>query len=245
MRRSTRLAPLVLAVPLTLPLLATGTAWADGSATGNLSPVVSNGSTGSGMAMATVTGDMLEFTLAADGLADGPHAAHIHFGEDARHECPAAGDDADGDDRLSTTEGGPAYGPIVVSLTRSGDTSPSSGLAVDRFASGASFQYMRGDVAVDPAVSDAIESGEAVVVVHGVAYTGAEAEVKSDLDPSLPASATDPAICGVLNAAPAGGAATGAGGTAGTSDTTLIGLGAAAVLAAAGVAPLVARRARG
>jgi hypothetical protein len=112
--------------------------------------VAVNGSTGSGTAMTTVAGNTLEFTLAANGLADGPHAAHIHFGADARHECPVASDDADGDTRLSTTEGGPAYGPIVVSLTRSGDTSAKSGLAVDRFAAGTEIQYMRGGVTVEP-----------------------------------------------------------------------------------------------
>ena len=246
MSRTSRLAPLALALPLALPFVGVGTAWADGSANANLSPVVSNGSNGSGTAMTTVTGNTLEFTLAASGLADGPHAAHIHFGAGARHECPVAGDDADGDDRLSTTEGGPAYGDIVVSLTRSGDTSPASGLAVDRFAAGTEIQYMRGGVRVEPGVAAAIEGGQAVVVVHGVAYEGAKAEVKSDLDPALPASATDPAICGVLSAAPAGGAATGGGGTAsGTQDTALLALGGAALLAAAGAGTLVARRVRG
>ncbi len=97
--------------------------------------------------MVKVTGASLDFTLAASDLADGPHAAHIHFGADARHECPTAAEDADGDGRLSTTEGGGAYGPVVVSLTRTGDTSPASVLAVDRFAAGTSISYMRGGVA--------------------------------------------------------------------------------------------------
>ncbi len=50
-------------------------------------------------------------------------------------------------------------------------------------------------------MSLAIQSGEAVVVVHGVQYNNTTAydnEEPSDLDPSLPAEATDPAICGVL-----------------------------------------------
>ena len=196
--------------------------------------------------MVTVTGGTVQFDLAASGLADGPHAAHIHFGADARHECPIASDDADGDARLSTSEGGPAYGPVVVSLTKTGDTSPKSGLAVDRFASGSDFQYMRGGVTVAPESPRAIENGQAVVVVHGVAYEGAKADVKSDLDPSLPASATDPAICGVLSSAPNGGAATGGGGTAADPhDAALLALGGAALLAAAGAGTFAARRARG
>ena len=244
MRRSV-LAPLVLALPLVaLPFVGVGSAVADGAANANLTPVAVNGSNGSGTAMVKVTGNTLDFTLAASNLADGPHAAHIHFGADARHECPTAADNADGDTRLSTTEGGGAYGPIVVSLTKTGDTSPASGLAVDRFAAGTEISYMRGGVNVDPGVAKAIESGEAVVVVHGVAYQGANAQAKSDLDPSLPASATDPAVCGVLTAAPGGGAATGAGGAAPSSSSLALGLGGAALVGAVGAAAVAARRTR-
>jgi hypothetical protein len=241
--RRTVLAPLVLALPVAvLPFAAAGPAVADGAANANLAPVTANTSQGSGTAMVKVAGNTIDFTLAASQLADGPHAAHIHFGAEARHECPTAAEDADGDDRLSTTEGGPAYGAIVVSLTRTGDTSPASGLAVDRFAAGTDIQYMRGGVNVEPGVAAAIESGQAVVVVHGVAYEGAEAEVMSDLDPALPASATDPALCGVLTAAPAGGAATGLGGAAPSSSTTLVALGGAALVAGAGAAAVASRR---
>ena len=243
--RRTLLAPVLLALPIAaLPFVAAGPAVADGAANANLSPVEPNGSSGSGTAMVKVSGNTIDFTLAASELADGPHAAHIHFGADARHECPTAADEADGDGRLSTTEGGPAYGPIVVSLTRSGDTSPESGLAVDRFAAGTSIQYMRGGVTVEPGIATAIESGQAAVVVHGVAYEGERAAAKSDLDPALPASATDPAICGVLEAAPAGGAATGLGGTAPSSNTLLLGLGGAALVAGAGAAAVAGRRTR-
>ncbi|CAA9335452.1 MAG: hypothetical protein AVDCRST_MAG07-1999 [uncultured Frankineae bacterium] len=243
--RRTVLAPLVLALPLVaLPFVAVGSATADGAANANLAPVAPNTESGEGTAMVKVTGQTLEFTLAASQLAEGPHAAHIHFGADARHECPNPDEDADGDGRLNTTEGGPAYGPVVVSLTRSGDTSAESTLAVDRFASGTEISYMRGGVTVEPAVATAIESGEAVVVIHGVAYEGERAAAKSDLDPALPASATDPALCGVLSAAPAGGAATGGGGAAPSSNAVVLGLGGAALVAAAGAAAVATRRPR-
>lgn len=249
MRRTSKLAPLALALPLALPFAFAGTAWADGTANANLSPVPLNGSQGSGMAMVTVKGNMIDFTLEASGLADGPHAAHIHFGPDARHECPTEADNTDGDQRLSTTEGGPAYGPIVVSLTQSGDTSAESGLAVDRFGSGSSIQYTRSGVSVEQDVAMAIEQGQGVVVVHGVSYDDDRAEVMSDLDPSLPASATDPALCGVLTAAPSGGAATGGGGSvagqSATQNAALVGMGGVALIAAAGAGTLVARRSRG
>ena len=120
-----------------------------------------------------------------------------------------------------------------MSLTKSGDTSPKSGLAMSRFASGTSIQDVRGGVSVSPEIATAIGKGQAAVVVHGVKYTGAKAQAKSDLDPSLPASATDPAICDALASAPSGGAATGAGGTAPTENLALIAMGGAALIAAA------------
>jgi len=199
--------------------------------------------------MVKVQGNEIEFTLAASDLAGVPHAAHIHFGADARHECPNSGEDKNNDNRLSTTEGAPAYGPIVVSLTKTGDTSPDSGLAIDRFASGASFEYSRGDVQVTEDVAKAIVAGQSVVVVHGVDHDGngtynVEGRGASDLKPEVPGEATDPALCGVLNASqmgamPKGGVETGAGSTAGIENAGLIGIGA---LATVGGAALLARR---
>ena len=233
---------------------------AEGSAQAELSPVPAGAAEGaSGTAMAEVNGTTLSFTLAAQGLLDGaPHAAHIHFGADARQECPTDADNnaaaLEGEtneaEHFTTTEGAPAYGPIVVSLTNSGDTSPDSGLAVDRFAATGDFEYSRSDVQVTEEVGAAITSGQGVVVVHGVDYDGDGTyspgeRGASDLDPSLPGEATDPALCGVLNASqmsdmPAGGVDTGAGSTTGTENAGLIGLGAAAVVGG-GIA-LVARR---
>ena len=70
----------------------------------------------------------------ARGLAKSlPHAQHLHFGAEARNECPNVFDDANNDLRINVAEGVPDYGPILKSLTTSGDTSPKSGLAVDRF----------------------------------------------------------------------------------------------------------------
>ena len=92
---------------------------ADGFVSANLKPVAGNGVNGSGTAMVEVKGNQITVTMAANGLlADSPHAAHIHFAAAARHECPALSDDKNGDGHLNTTEGGPAYGDIVVSLTK-------------------------------------------------------------------------------------------------------------------------------
>jgi hypothetical protein len=147
----------------------------------------------------------LHVEVDAHRLAKGlPHAQHIHWGKQARNECPTAGrDNANNDFRLETGEGVPAYGPIAVSLTKRGDTSPASGLAVKRFptAPDGHVHYDR-HTKTTKKVARAIRRGKAVVVIHGVDYNGNGtydfSAGRSDLDPSLPSEATDPAVCGVL-----------------------------------------------
>ena len=251
MRNTSKLAAVALGTTALMPFVGAGIAQAaDGSTMATLRPVALNGVPASGTAMVTVNGNRIDVTMAASGLLpDNPHAAHIHFGASARHECPTASDDKSGDGTLNTTEGGPAYGDIVVSLTKSGDTSPKSGLAVDRFdtAPGGKIQYERGSINVAPEVAQAIVDGKSVVVVHGVDHNNDgkyDGNTKSDLDPSLPTEATDPAICGVLAAAPAGGMDTGAGGTSTTGNEGMLALGGGLLLAAAGTGAYTARKAR-
>ncbi|HLL65858.1 MAG TPA: hypothetical protein VK453_08915 [Micromonosporaceae bacterium] len=163
-----------------------------------------NNSGAYGRAKVAVRGTGLDVSYRAKGLLAGaPHAVHIHYGEEARHECPTLKDDTNRDGRLTTLEGVPAYGPIVVSLTTSGDTSPASGLAVDRFSTApkGSIKYDRHIVTTRDTAAD-IRDGEAVLVIHGVDHNhngsydfGAG---PSELDPALPAEATDTAACGVL-----------------------------------------------
>src|SRR5829696_245604 len=93
-----------------------------------------NNSGAFGKAKVDVKGQRLHVEVTARGLAMNlPHAQHIHFGAQARNECPDVFDDTNGDFRLETLEGAPAYGPVRVSLTTNGDTSAASVLAVDRF----------------------------------------------------------------------------------------------------------------
>ncbi len=252
MRTSHKLATMAVGTLVAAPFLSMGTAFADhdGDVAANLQPVALNGVSGSGMAWVEVRGTMINVTMQASGLLpDNVHAAHIHFGDDARHECPTAAEDTDGSGTLNTTEGAPAYGPVSVSLTSSGDTSVDSVLAVDRFstAPGGELTYKRGSIEVTSELASAIAAGQSVVVIHGVDHNGSgmyDGKAKSDLDPSLPTEATDPALCGVLAAAPAGGAATGLGGTSTESDTGLLALGGGLMLLAAGTGVATARKAR-
>jgi hypothetical protein len=87
---------------------------------------------------ATVT---LNVTGAAETFMDGPfpHAQHIHIG--AQGVCPTPDADQNGDGAVNVEEGHPFYGMIATSLTTDGDTSPDSGLAVDRFPGGSSYTY--------------------------------------------------------------------------------------------------------
>jgi hypothetical protein len=132
-----------------------------------------------------------------------PHAQHIHGFKKAVSECPTLA--ASGRDNLITTaEGLPSYGPIQVSLTTKGDTSPKSALAVDRFpvanAKG-SVEYER---TLMVSANVAKNLGKKAIVQHGVDLNDNgrydfKAAGKSELDPSLPQEATIPATCGVIN----------------------------------------------
>ena len=166
-----------------------------------------NNSGASGHASVVFRGERAHVQIDAHGLlAKMPHAQHIHFGAQARHECPnVAQDDRNNDHRLNTTDGAPGYGPIRKSLTTRGGTGPGSALAVDRFPSTprGNEHYDRTITVNSNAVARAIKHGKGVLVIHGVDYNGNgkydfRGAGKSDLDPNLPAEATDPAVCGVI-----------------------------------------------
>ncbi len=142
------------------------------------------------------------------------------------------------------TDGAPAYGEIQVSLTTTGDTSPESGLALERFPQtpDGTENYNR-SIEVSEQVAQQVKDGKGVVVIHGGDYlnNGVYTDLgESDIDPSLPLEGTAPVLCGELNAMPAGGAATGGGSTAGLQNEGPLALGAGLIAAAAGV--LVVRR---
>ena len=165
-----------------------------------------NASGAHGTATVKVRGNKLDASIDVTGLlANAPHAAHIHFGATALHECPTQAA-AGADNQLTTGEGLPFYGPVVVSFTTSGDTSPASVLAVARFstAPGGVIDYNRNNIKTQRAVAKAIEAGQGVVVIHGVDYNANRAydfaAGVSDLNSNFPAEATDLAACGVLEA---------------------------------------------
>jgi len=183
-----------------------------------------NGSGASGTATAVVRNQRIQhIEVHAEGLTPAaPHAQHIHYGQEALNECPTPDLDVNGDGRINTVEGVPAYGPVVVSLTTTGDTTPASLLAVARFpvSDDGSYDYSRDNIkftrvagtgytgggGTAKQIADSIRDGEGVLVIHGVDYNGngkydLGETGASELDPNLPAEATDPAVCGVLEVA--------------------------------------------
>lgn len=175
-----------------------------------------------------------------------PHAQHLH-GDTGSKEfvCPSASADKDGDGLISTVEGVPAYGGVMVSLTSKGDTSADSGLAVDRFPTAdadGNLHYERTIPAdqVDPAIIENLD--QLHIVQHGIDTNGnnkydmdglGESPFAKSLDVSgIPAEATFPATCGEVT--PVGGVDTGAGSTGGIEQKPAIAFGGVALIGAAG-----------
>ena len=168
----------------------------------NLNPL--NRSGAEGIAFLHKDGRKLDTKIFSTDLAPKlPHAQHIHGFKQAVSECPTLA--ASGRDNLITTaEGQPSYGPIQVSLTTRGDTSPASGLAVNRFpvANSVGFVFYHRTFSVPLNVSRNL--GKKAIVQHGVDlnHNGRydfKSAGKSELDPSLPQEATIPANCGVID----------------------------------------------
>jgi len=153
------------------------------------------------------------------------HAMHIHGSTDMNQDfqCPGANADEDGDGIVSTAEGVPDYGDIHISLTTEGDSSPDSGLAVDRFPAAdedGHFTYERTFSAEDVPEGTAEAIQNLHIVTHGIdrndngEYDDEAGE--SSLDPELPLEATAPASCGMVEGSnvtdmPDGGVDTGSG----------------------------------
>ncbi|MET9427120.1 hypothetical protein [Streptomyces sp. NPDC003036] len=214
-----------------------------------------NDSGANGTVMLSLDGTRLTVKIESEGLTPGqPHAQHIHGSTDGHDfRCPDASADKDGDGIVTTSEGVPIYGDINISLTTEGDTSPDSGLAVDRMPvadKDGKLSYER-TINVSQDVADHIK--DLHVVQHGIDPNGNKeydfGVGKSDLDPKLPQEATAPAVCGLVEGAavgsiPVGGVETGGGTVAGPrTPAALLGAGAAGMAAVAGA--LVRSRGRG
>src|SRR5689334_9848275 len=207
-----------------------------------------NGSGASGTFMLSLNGSTATITEHVTGLAATfggnpyPHVQHIHIG--AQGTCPGTSADKNGDGVISTTEGAPFYGGIGATLSTSGDTSPAAGTTLTVAPAGSTINYNR-TITLDSKTISALQSGTAVIVVHGddPATLSKQAQgEKSDLVPSLPLAATSPALCGALSPWPMGGPQTGTGSTAGAENDGLLALGGGLLALAGGGALFMRRR---
>jgi hypothetical protein len=132
-----------------------------------------------------------------------PHAMHLHgFETMPDMGCPGPGADTDGDGYVSVPEGAPFYGGILASLTTTGDTSPGSALALDRFPVADANGYLSYSRTFTNAA--AFENADTVqVVVHGIDVNengmyDLDGAGEAPLAPGsgIPFEATMPVLCG-------------------------------------------------
>ncbi len=140
--------------------------------------------------------------ITASGLSPNlPHLMHIHGVIGAQNDCPNISADANGDGFIDTADGQPAYGPILVTFSTTGDTSAAAGfnleVAVEADGRG-HIDYTRTftipkDVAKDIA--------NLHVVIHGADLDGSRAYdgAISSLEMGIPLEAELPVSCGTIN----------------------------------------------
>jgi hypothetical protein len=217
--------------------------------TAMLAPVGGNKVTGSGELWVTLIGNKAKFTLQVGGLLDkAPHAAALYA--NAGGKCPTAANagDNNGHRAVTLTDAAPVLGSAGTSLTVSGDTDPSSVLALDRYPAAGAYTYSRTFV-IAPAVAAAVKQGTAVMVVDGIDYNeNGQYDNTLGMTSGVYAESAAPALCGAfvasqMQSVPTGSAATGGGPGGGPSGTnTLARFGALSLLAAAGAAVVAFRR---
>lgn len=258
MRMTTKTA---LALPGTALLILAGatSASAEESYTMELTDTSGNDSGSSSTAELSLDGDSLTVKITGAGFTpSSPHAQHFHgsFSDDKKFTCPDSSADKDGDGQVNTEEGLPMYGDVILSLTTSGDTSPKSGLAIDRMPTADA----DGNLSYSRTIELPAGAGEKLknlhIVQHGLDANGNDKYDLEGLGEStfakslgvngIPEEATNPATCGTVTGAsagemPTGGVDTGDGSTNGIEGMGAFGL-AGAAFAAAGGALLFRRR---
>lgn len=110
-----------------------------------------------GVADLSLDGDQIAADIASEGLAP-------------NHQ--------NGDNLVNTTEGEPSYGLILTSFTTGDDTSPESGLAVDRFPVANEDGTLAYDRTFGVPINVAERLGEFAVVHHGVDLNGNGCTIK-------------------------------------------------------------------
>lgn len=206
---------LALAASTALLVPTSATALSAGTFGANLRPIphdaaADGGSNVTGQTSLRLEGRRLTIDLTATGVTPNePHAMHIHGETTRNNECPPASADINTGDPImpstfkagkpdgliSLQEGDPFYGPIDVSFTTTGDTSPSSGLTLERMPvadAAGNIEYHR-TVRVSKAIARNLSRLH--IVIHG-------ADLPRDANSSSLSNlfeATLPVSCGTIN----------------------------------------------
>ncbi len=249
-----RLRRTLLALPAAAAILlaAPGAAYADESVQVRLDALNNSGASGTATLTTTDNGD-LKVSIRSRGMVpNSPHAQHLHGAVNGMDfHCPDMSADKDGDGFLTVEEGLPMYGDIFVSLTTTGDTTKTSGLAVDRMPTAdaqGNLTYDRTIPAADLPEGTIERLKDLHVVQHGIDANnndkydlegrGESTLAKSAGLEGIPGEVTDPATCGMISGAaagsvPVGGVATGDGSSRHDS-TPMYAVGGMALLGALG-----------
>ncbi len=150
--------------------------WGEESYSARLDPVphhprADSGSDVRGSAKLVEVDGKLKVQVQAYGLSPLlPHLMHIHGDLQAQNECPGPKFRAGGvNNRLiETVDGLPAYGPIQVTFSTRGDTSPAAGLSLKTApvaSKGGALHYQRVLLDVPDAVLDELD--DLHIVIHG------------------------------------------------------------------------------
>lgn len=180
-----------------------------GPLAGNADIAELNSSTVEGAAAVTLEGTELSVTLSVENVTPGQsHPLHLHLEPDMVSQCPDPDTfldlDLDGDTYVSEIEGVASYGSLYLALTLDGDTTPESGVDLDRFPTAdddGRIEYDR-TLELDQAAADFLaEQGTMTVVVHGQDLDESglyDGDLLSSIDPELPLEATLPVACGAI-----------------------------------------------
>jgi hypothetical protein len=204
---TTRGARVLLISAAALALAATPVLARVGAFSATTTPVQDGGGSGlnvTGTATLTLHGNQLTAHIEASGLSPNlPHLMHIHGTIGMENDCPSpvSAFDDNNDGFIDTAEGLPAYGPIDVTFSTFGSTTPGNALNLDAAAVADGTGHLTYDRTFKIPGKVAVNLDELHVVIHGADLDGSTEYdgVDGSLGAGIPLEAEIPVSCGAIN----------------------------------------------